>query len=514
MKKILCLTLLICLLLPAVISCKKNNEQPSADSTLGSDTATTTTTPSGEGQTDDPMNKYNVYDEIGNRDFGGRDIIIATSDYTNFIQEVKVDGYTGDIVNDALFTRNATVERRLNCNIEQLTVSSGGLDTYKIGQYVVTQMQSGLHEYDLALASTYSNIIRTVDNAWVDLRTCPNINFTKNYWSQLYNEQISIGGSQYMVTGAASLSFYREIYVTFMNETMLKNGIDAPDIFQVIKDGKWTIEYQKQLASKYYDDTNGNGKDEFDTFGFVVNSYDGVDPYWSSCEISMISKNASNLYELDLDRERLSNTADLLIDLFTSEGAWADRSHKLEGFATEVFAQERALMTTARLVSVEDVALREMTDTYLVLPVARYSEDQDEYYSFLHDTFLSYAVPNTCPSEEDLDEITAFLEVLASESYRSVTPAYYEMALKAKYVSAPETVELLDYITQHVYIDAGVVYNKMLFEMPMKIRDIVNEATTLGTGNTVSSTYNDIYVSNLSQCVKDINDRIQALQFN
>ena len=495
------------MLLPAVIACKKD---PEADGeTTDSDTAVTET------ETEDPLAKYNVSDDIGNRDFGGKVITVATSDYENFIEEINSEGFTGETVNDAIYARNMTVQQRLNVELKQKTVSTGGLDTYHIGQYVKTQMQSGLHEYDLALASTYSNIIRTMDNCWVDLRTLPNIDLSKSYWSQHYNEQISVGDSQYMASGYVSLSFYRKTFVTLMNETMLNSVSGAPDILKDIEDGKWTIEYQKQLAKGYYQDTNGNGKDANDVFGFVAEPYNSVDGYWSSCQMKMIGKDRDNYYEYALDVDRVHGVVDAVLSFYQSEGAWVSSDIKWGDGTVEKFVSKKALMITSTLESVESEKMRGMKDVYLILPIARYTDNQDGYYSYLHDTFLSYAIPNTKITESHLDEVSAVLEVMASESYRTVAPAYYELALKTKYVPDGKTVQLLDSIIANAYVDPGEVYTIVLGSSPLHMfRDIFKSAIDNGTGNTVSSTFSAEAAGKIKNSVNVINMQIKNLKYN
>ena len=69
----------------------------------------------------------------------------------------------------------------------------------------------------------------------------------------------------------------------------------------------------------------------------------------------------------------------------------------------------------------------------------------------------------------------AFLEVMASESYRVVTPAYYEVALKSRYTKDPASWEMLDLITENLYIDPGVLYTKNISSVHQKFRDIVGD---------------------------------------
>ena len=152
-----------------------------------------------------------------------------------------------------------------------------------------------------------------------------------------------------------------------------------------------------------------------------------------------------------------------------------------------------------------------MSDEYLVLPIPRWSEDQDGYYSFIHDSFTGVAIPSTLPFA-DLNDIGTALEAIASESYRTVTPAYYETALKARYADNPDSWEMLDMITENVKIDAGVMYTKSLDSVHQLFRNIMTGAVRSGKGNTVSSTYSTSYITKIRGKLDELQNSIIALQ--
>ena len=85
---------------------------------------------------------------------------------------------------------------------------------------------------------------------------------------------------------------------------------------------------------------------------------------------------------------------------------------------------------------------------------------------------------------EDRPFVGAVLEALASESYKTVTPAYYETALKYKYMSDPESWKMLDLIYENIYIDPGIIYTSVLDSFHDAFRTM-----TVNNKNTVASTY-------------------------
>ena len=102
----------------------------------------------------------------------------------------------------------------------------------------------------------------------------------------------------------------------------------------------------------------------------------------------------------------------------------------------------------------------------------------------------------------------AVLEVLASESYRTVTPAYYETALKARYMDDHVSWEMLDLITQNIKLDAGVLYTKELDSVHQKLRKIITD----NKGNTVATTYSEGVAETIRVKLEKMQTEIKKLQ--
>ena len=512
-KRILCLILLLCMLIPSIVACKKDQQEGDGSGTPGdvdgsSDSGT------------EAVNKYDVYDDLGDIDLGGKTYTIANVDRSIYHDEISVDRYSGDLVKDSIFKRNQMVEARLNIKIKNERVHNGGALQYSVSDALRRNATSGVHAFDLISSPVYSTLMYTEEGLLYDLTKVDNLDLSKPYWSQLFNETASIGKSQYMASGAVALSYYRFLYVTIMNEKVLTSIEGAPsasDIINVINDNKWTLEYQGNLAKNYYADDGLSGKDQDDRFGFIATEYLGVDPYWSSCEISILKKNGSNYYDLALDTGRLFDVAEAALKLFKAEYTWCvphDGAHETGNgefpAIYKMFATGNSLMATIRLGAVEEYDIANMKDKYLILPIPKYSDDQDTYYSYVHDNFTGMSIPSTNPDWE-IGNVGAVMEAFASESYRTVTPAYYETALKDRYAGSPESVAMLDMITQNMYMDGGVIYTKKLWNITQLVRDVIRDDIRNGSGNLVMSTYNAEYMAKVEAELATLQEKIIAV---
>ena len=117
----------------------------------------------------------------------------------------------------------------------------------------------------------------------------------------------------------------------------------------------------------------------------------------------------------------------------------------------------KALMTNCDLITLEGKGFRDMMDTYSVLPIPKYTEDQKTYQSCLNDYVSVLCIPVTV-SDSDIQTVGAAIEAMASESWRTVAPAYYEVALKVKYVENPEAWDIIDHIIENVKMDPVMAY--------------------------------------------------------
>lgn len=407
--------------------------------------------------------------------FDGETVRFLTRDHDWSDDEISVDDINGEVVNDAVYKRNQTVEDRLGITITNF--KTGGTDQYAISNLIKTLVLAGTDEYDIFNNSVYSTIMYTGDNLFLNLYDFEYLNLENPWWSQGFNSEASIGNAQYFCTGDLSLSLKRMTFVTFFNQKVFDN-YDVGNIYDVVREGKWTLEYQGTLAAGMYQDLNGNQEADIDdAFGFMTNGDQiGVDAYWSSCELPILKKTSDNTYEYAVDTERMSKAVTAINQLiWENEGSWSvpkGGGDKEQDTIAQKFAAGNVGMVTLRLIEAEGAYLRGMSDAYGIVPIPKLDESQEAYYSYAHDQFNAYGTLLTIP-EKHYDVVGATLEWMGYESMRSVMPAYYEIALKTKYASDAESGEMLDLIFENFKVDAGVLYTKNISSVHQQLRSLI-----------------------------------------
>ena len=469
MRKFLLILLALAMLLSTLAACAESD---------GSQTGPDTTN---EPESTEPLKLDDIPDDLK---YDGEDIVILNRALMGWTwDEVAVPELNTEPVNDAMFNRNLVVADRLGVNIVSAPIEEAdeNLPIDKIKRVV----KSGSDEYDMVSAAVYVTTPAALEGTFYDLCDLQYLDLSKDYWMQEYNEAMSFGGAQHTATGVIALSTYRFAFVNMFNKAAF-DDMGVPYLYEAVNNNEWTLDYQAQLAKDFYRDVNGSGKkDEGDFFGFISCTGINTDAYWASCDLTILAKDADGYYQYVLDVGHMSDVMDKVLFLFYECGGtylFPIQTYNVEQDEMRVmFAKGEAAMTTIRLVAVEQADVRDMEQQYGIVPVPKYDSAQKEYGTMIHDQFTVFAVPASA-AENKLEMIGATMEAMASESQRTVKPAYYEIAIKHKYMSDPVAWDMLDMIFSVVRIDPAVTYVVPLNCPHHKMRTIV-----AGKVNRVSS---------------------------
>lgn len=471
MKKTIAMLLALLTVLALLAACVDTPSQGGDKTTVG------------EGDTEQGTQLDAVPEELK---YNGEDIVILSRGVQKYTQdEIAVPELTSDPVNDAVFNRNIVVGDRLNVNIVSQPLEDS--DPFKTVEEVQRVVKAGSDDYDLFAGACYATLPAALGGTFYDLRDLEYLDLSQSYWMQDYNDTISYGDSQYTATGVIALSTYRLAIVTLFNKKLFDDK-SLPYLYEAVENNEWTLDYHASLVEDFYQDLNGDGKhDEEDLFGFVTSAGINVDAYWSACDIALVDKDADGAYTWALDTERLSDAVDKLLLLIHESGGTyickENEQNTAQPAIREMFAKGRAATTTLRLLAVELDEIRNMDQEYGIVPMPKYDELQKNYQTQMHDQFTVFAIPTSAAASK-LEMIGAVMEVMASENLRMVKPAYYEIALKRKYMSDPIAWDMLDMAFEHVIVDAGVIYADSLEYPHHHLRTMIKDKN-----NSVASTF-------------------------
>lgn len=410
-------------------------------------------------------------------DLGGQEFVFLSRYVEGLTSgELTVEGINSNPVNDAVYERNQLVEEQLHVTIRNEELTSN--DDYVTVKKIADLVKTNTHEYDVVAAPAYTATEYSLNGNFCDLRQSAYLDFDMPWWSQGVNEALEYKGTQFLVTGSIVLSMYRFAFATVFNKQIFKdNGI--PDLYQNVTNNTWTLDYQNSIIEQLYSDNGNNQKDlTGDIYGLVTNDNISADPYWSSCQMTILARDENGEYTLeDFDMDKVANVVEKVLQLYYGHGnAVYDFKYKTgdseQNSIRDMFAGGWAAMATLRIMALESSAMQEMAQEYGIVPMPKYDEAQTGYGTLLHDGFTVLAVPTTA-TRMRLDETSAVLEALCSASYTTVRPAYYEVTLRSKLIKDQESAEMMDMIFQNVYIDAGILYTIPLAKFHNTFRTLI-----------------------------------------
>ena len=266
-------------------------------------------------------------------DFGGRKISLFCTDYeaTGAFGNMYVESENGDIVNDSIYEKNKYVEELLNVDLDFIEHDFNYGDRDVMYNSVRTSVMSDSEPYNITLIPTYFTSTLIAEGLMADLNTMPNLDMSREWWSQGFRKNAEIAGKTYMAAGDGTLPFITGLLAVAVNKDLAEeNGIG--DIYSVVNDGKWTLDEMHRMATGLYRDLNGDGKyDEDDQFGLELLNGNFLVPFLLSCGNEVFTKNGDK-YEYVYATERCIDTFSKLFDLINDKEATLKATpHKTNG---------------------------------------------------------------------------------------------------------------------------------------------------------------------------------------
>ena len=426
MLRITALMLGILMLLGAAVACgKTENPDKTAD--------TTTTAVQGDATTTAPVQEEEVvisrenYPDSLPEDlkFDGKTFNFMVRGDSGRRDEFIADSITGEIINDATLAREQVVEDRFGIQIEWVEISHDEVVTT-----VRASLNSGLMDFDLLASETDHIVTLGAEGFFMNWVDAPYIDFEKPWWNPDSNmvDSLTINGKLYGITGDISRLFVQKHFVCYFNKEIMANYPGIPNLYDLVLDGKWTIDRMTEYGAMVKEDLNGNQQmDIQDRYGFASYYATPFDNWIIALGQRTITKNEQGIPEFRMDDPAMVDLCELLTEIYRSDTTCLDPGNREE--TTKFFAEGHCLFTVGGFEWAS--GMRDMTNDFGMIPYPMLNEDQDGYYTGYSDVGAScVAIAAIHPDKEFACAVT---EALAAESYRKVTTAYFETALKEKY---------------------------------------------------------------------------------
>lgn len=437
-KRIISLTMCAIVLLSAIVisGCtKKPANEPSGDTeTVAVDTGDTYVAPD--------VN-YNGMDFNIMRWTWDEDWVLSISDESSAIEKQS-------------YYHLMTVERELNLKFKIALEQRGEYGHH--GAFVSKVLTlTGQDNIDLICQYSLAASIGAQQGLYANLLELEHINWDGYYWSDSLYEYNAVNGKMYYCTGDLTGTSIKNMFVMLYNYDMANNH-QMGNLYDLVDEGKWTVEKLKELSKNVYmDENNNNMRDVGDTFGLVVGDYRTIDALQAGANLVSIIKDKNNKLVINEQMSGAYGTdvVNKLEDmLHNNTGAYCNTKENEE--YGDALQEGKAVFTISMCENIINT-ISKSDINYGILPIPKYSEDQENYHTCLNMTYNMYSVPSIARNP---NMSGAVLESLSHSGNKNLIPVIYE-ALQYKYSQRTDDVRMLEILRKGIIYDPGRTFDQM-----------------------------------------------------
>lgn len=444
------LAILLCLGLLA--GCRSGEETPGTDSDAPQQSTGAEDT-GGEPGGDDADPPVRTFDDLPDADLEGRVITVLTRDEASTVLWRPVDWVCNAVdesstaINQAVFERNKRVEEKYGCTFEQV------MDAEYLATATAAYM-GDTEDFDIIVMPIIHQINSMAANGYYkDLATLDSLRLDDPWWDSNTNDSLSLLGRYYTVCGDVNIVDNLATWCTVFNKSIAADYEAVGDLYQTAYDGDWTLE-------KMYADARLVTNEDIGMYG-IINEAEASFAFLASAGMFTFVKDADGVPQNNITRPSFTET---MLDIYNK---MADDSIQVFGDPDigvgwgvnyDMFAkQDSGLYLLCTLSTIIGPQFAETTSPYGILPIPKYSSEQESYVSTFQAGNATGA--SIFSNHDDAENIALVLTAMSAASVDTLTPAYYETTLeqRAGQMEDPDALEMLKIIFANRVIDIGIV---------------------------------------------------------
>ncbi len=441
--------------------------------------------------------------------FDGATYIALQSGYpVNKFNDFSNENVNFAIVNNAIFNRNALIEEKYDVvldYIENIGLSWGNGPGY---QAMAEDYTAGDSSYDICSIGLMDAPKAALNGYAYDIWQMDHINTDMPWWDQSANKDLSISNRLFFTTGDISLIDNIATHALLFNKG-LAGELEITDLYTLVETGKWTMDKFFQYARLGANDLNGDDvMDANDRYGLLCWN-DMLQAFLAAAGNKFCTLDEQGLLTLTLYNDKSVDVVNKLTELAFDKSVaynYVNRTvgERWEDAQTRIFSNDQALFYTTMYSYVP--ALRDTASDFGILPYPKYEETQENHYSYVGGTYSTFYLVESSLSDDELEFVGIITEELAYQSYKTVTPAYYEMTLKGTQARDEESLLSIEIVFNSRGFDPGLAY---------LIGDYTGQLTNMMKAS--RNAFTQVYEANLRTAerqMENINDTLAELKFD
>ncbi|MCQ2353534.1 MAG: hypothetical protein MJ102_00355 [Clostridia bacterium] len=454
------------LMLVSVVACGDTGNSDTTSDTVASADSTIPESGNTDGNLDENgFLRDNLPADLKDKYNGKHVTVLCWNDVEHEEFEAAADG---DNVLNSIYERNEAVQTQLGVEIEYIRVDGDSGFKNQWNSYVGKNVSVNEHAFDIIAGYSLSVALNATSGYLYNMldEDCKYLDFDMPWWSSLLLSQATINNKLYFASGDISRNALEMMYVCYCNTQLLAmHNLENPQTF--VESGDWTYEKFIEMCQGIYAEADGipgksASKTESDFFGYMTAQIH-VDPWFYGCGATICEKNADGVVvpSESFTSERVINTLNMLQTLlYNSDDAIYTGNDTAKVFHQRAFGAGKVLFIMDRArVSHKILAAEYGFQDFVILPCPKYDKDQKNYITVMGNPFTLYAIPK---DTTDPEFASAFIESFASQGYRIVTPAVFELSLKTRYTFDNLSSKMYDMIRENVTYDVGRIFSSDL----------------------------------------------------
>ena len=366
---------------------------------------------------------------------------------------VYQESETGDVVDDAVYQRNRTIEEKFNIEIVDSVLDQDGEPII-----IRNAILANDHIADVAIPHFRFLGSMALENMLLDMGDLPYLDFTQPWWATNLIENYSIFDRYFVAQGDIGIDNITHNATVYFNKRLADDYV-SDNLYDTVRAGKWTLDKMNEVVRSVGQDLNGDNAVKFEDDLYGILAYHG---YFFMFQVGANQpttvRDAENIPQLDINTPKMVTIVEKVYNM--THGY--EYAYMHENVPNTPFLEGRVLLYLDLLNAATQNAFRDMEDDFGLLPFPKFDEAQGEYYSHAsaHSSLLGIPITNPDPERTAL-----ILEALVVEGYNVIRPALYDIAFKVKNTRDEDSSEMLDIILAgrtgdfaDIYDEWGLVY--------------------------------------------------------
>jgi hypothetical protein len=322
--------------------------------------------------------------------------------------------------------------------------------------------------YQVVVPCLYDGANLAKVGALMNLYDLPDIQMNAPWWDQVFQEEVTIAGQLYFTIGdigtvnksaAAALTFNKSMYE--------KNGLTEKyggSIYDLVREGKWTIDVALEMTREFGEDLNDDGTIDYnDLVGWSGQLDDMWSLFYGSGSKLASTDTADGYPVLTAYTQRSAAVMEKMQTLVQDDRSYLSANDYFSvtqwpsSLLRDNFIAGNSLFYNGSMTT--PMELGGMDDDFGLVPIPKGDEEQDTYYSLVNPWVSTcFAVPISL-AEDDFVMISDFLNAMGAASANIVAPAYIEQCLEDMKSRDDDTIEMIeDYILPGRGCDIGMIF--------------------------------------------------------